>query len=210
MNNDCKFDPIAHRYSVGRRVVPSVTQTLAEVGLAPDLRHVPPDVLERKRRLGVNLHKALQFLLECDLDENSVDDELRPYLDAFRLFEADHKFKPLTVEDARFPNLGGMPYGMRADLTGMIGKEPFLIDFKSTEGSPLYCWSIQLSAYEYGLGRPMVPPFRYRRASLQLFPTGKYRFKEWKDSDGDLEEFRSALFLTWRRINRGEKPWEGR
>jgi hypothetical protein len=204
------FDAEKHVYRSGRLTIPSVTQTLAEVGIAPDLRRVPPDVLAHKRRLGTYMHQALQFLLEGDLDEGSVDMELAPYLDAFRLFQKDHGFKPTTVEDARFPSLDRMPYGMRADVTGTMRGEPWLLDFKSTIGNPCYSWAIQLAAYAHGLPAPLIAPFRYHRASLQLLESGRYKLKEWKDTEGDIDEFRAALYLTWRRINRGEKPWEGR
>jgi len=58
-----------------------------------------------------------------------------------------------------------------------------------------------------GLSKPLIPPFHYRRASLRLFSNGKYFFKEW-DDPGDIEEFKAALFLTYRRMNRGEEPWK--
>jgi len=33
-------------------------------------------------------------------------------------------------------------------------------------------------------------------------------FRELPAANGDLEEFKAAVFLTYRRINRGEEPWK--
>lgn len=205
-----QFDEENHIYRVSNRIVPSVTQTLQSVGLSPDFRMVRPEVLEHKRQLGQAIHACAEYMLEGDLDESSIDPQFVPYLDALRLFLKDTGFEVKSVEQATHAAIHGMPYGMRSDMTGVMRKEPWMIDLKTTEGAALYPWSIQLSAYENGTPRPLVPPYRWKRGSLQLLSSGRYKFTPWKDSDGDLEEFKAALFLTWRKINRGESPWKGR
>jgi len=206
MSESFSFDAQAHLYRLGKRLIPSVTNVLRITGISRDLRMVRPDVLEAKRQIGIALHRCLHFLQERDLDPTSIDDQLQPYLSAYRLFVKQHGFKQESVELHLAPTLLGMPYGMTLDVTGLIRGEPWLIDFKTSTGNPDYGWSIQVAAYAHGMGPPLIPPFYYRRASLQLLSSGKYKFKEWTDP-GDLEEFQWALAIVWRRINRGEKPW---
>jgi len=51
MSSAFSFDPGAHEYSVGTRVVPACTWMLATGGLVPFAR-VNADVLERRSELG--------------------------------------------------------------------------------------------------------------------------------------------------------------
>lgn len=201
------FQPDRHLYLVDGRPVPSVTQCLAAVGISPDLRFVDRAVLERKRQIGIALHVALHYLQEGDLDMDSVDASVRPRLDAYRMFVADTGFKPIECELRMWPMTSGMRYGGTLDVTGIIKRQPWIIDFKTTEGAPHVGWAIQLQAYECGIPKPLVPPFKWRRMSLQLYENGRYNKTEWDDT-GDLHEWASALYLVYRRMNRGFKPWE--
>ena len=202
-----EFDPALHRYTLNGRIIPHVSLILAATGIAPDWRKVDPIILANKRSLGSALHKCLHYLQENDLDPESVDDSVKPYLGGYGLFVKDSGFKPTAVEVRRWPVLNLLPYGMTADVIGTIRGDLWLLDFKTTEGAPHPSWRLQTAAYGYGAWPPITPPFHYRRASLQLFPNGQYHFKEWTHR-GDLDEFTWALALVWRRINRGEKLWE--
>lgn len=53
------FDEVRHEYTEGGRVLPSVTQILKP--LYGELASINPDVLEAKRTLGVNVHKAVEL-----------------------------------------------------------------------------------------------------------------------------------------------------
>lgn len=72
------FDPAAHAYAWSGRPVPSVTQVIGE---ANDLSMVPRETLDRKTEIGVALHSALSLYWRDDLDPDSVDPTVRPYLD---------------------------------------------------------------------------------------------------------------------------------
>lgn len=206
-SNGFQFDAGSHIYCLDGRKVPSVTQVLRAVGIAPDYSRVEPGILERKRLIGVALHKCLHYLQECDLDPDTVDPEVQPYLVAHKLFVKDRGFKVLTIETPRVATLNGLPHGMTPDVTGLMKGEPYLIDWKTTEGKPEPAWGVQLAAYEHGLPKPLIPPFHYRRASLQLLSSGKYHFEEWENPQ-DIERFKGALFETWCRINEGAEPWK--
>ena len=201
------FDNSEHRYFIGGSPIPSVTQVLRATGILPDYRMVKREVLEQKRQLGTALHECLHFLQEGDLDESTIDEEVRPRLDAYQQFVADHDFKPLECELRMWVTLNGMRYGGCADVTGTIKEEPTLLDFKSSKGLPEPGWGCQTAAYEMGLKRPLVPPFCYRRYSLQLLENGSYKKHEWKEKS-DAEVFKLALAITWWKINRGSPPWK--
>lgn len=78
-----EFDAVAHRYHLYGTPVPSVTQVLRQAGYV-SLDGVPEAVLERARHRGQRVHQALHFLFENDLDEESIDDEVRGYLESAR------------------------------------------------------------------------------------------------------------------------------
>ncbi len=207
MSDRFEFDSNSHLYTVNGRPVVSVTQCLSAVGILPSFSMVDKVLLERKRQIGVALHAALHYLQQGDLDESTVDERVKPRLDAYRLFVADTGFDPIDCELRRFPVVAGMQFGMQLDVTGTIKGQPFLVDFKSAENSPHPGFAIQLAAYESGIPRPLIPPFRWRRMTLQLKKDGRYCRTEWTDKRDD-QEWKSALFLAYRRINRGEKLWE--
>ena len=95
---NCTFDSIKHLYCVDGRPVPSCTQVLSAVGILPSFSMVDKVLLERKRQIGVALHAALHYLQQGDLDESTVDERVKPRLDAYRLFVADTGFNPIDCE----------------------------------------------------------------------------------------------------------------
>lgn len=70
-----EFDPVAHRYTLDGRVLPSVTQILRGLD---DFSHVPARVLERARDRGTRVHSACNLDVLGTLDEATVDDEVAP------------------------------------------------------------------------------------------------------------------------------------
>lgn len=203
------FDPALHVYRLDGRPIPSTTQVLGAVGLSPDFSKVNRSVLEHRRQLGSALSVCLQFLQQGDLDSNTIDPEVAPLLEAHKLFVADTGFRPDPdgIELRRWPTVRGMAWGMCLDVKGLREKEPWILDWKISEGTPKYAWAIQTASYEMGIPAPLVPPFRYRRATVQLFENGRYNLKEW-DCKGDRDEWLWSLWLVYQRINRGEAPWD--
>jgi hypothetical protein len=202
-----EFRPESHLYLVDDRPVPSVTQILKAVNISYDYSQVDEDTVEWKRQLGIAVHAAIHYLGEGTLDQQSIDPVyVAPRLKGYYQFVADTGFVADQFELIRYPVVNGMQFGMRADVIGKIKNEPYLVDWKCIEGSPQASWGCQTAAYELGLPRPLVPPFKYRRLSLQLPPNGRYRLHEWKDK-ADADEFKAALFLTYRKMNRGYEPW---
>lgn len=91
------FDPEAHVYRIDGVVVPSVTQVLRQTGYIR-LDDVSEATLEHARERGRRVHQALHFLFDDDLDEDSVDEELRGYLQSARRYIDEHIRQVLRVE----------------------------------------------------------------------------------------------------------------
>lgn len=91
------FDPEAHVYRIDGVVVPSVTQVLRQTGYIR-LDGVSEATLEHARERGRRVHQALHFLFDDDLDEDSVDDELRGYLESARRYLSTEVRQVLRVE----------------------------------------------------------------------------------------------------------------
>lgn len=75
------FDDAAHSYRLDGKIIPSVTQILKPLY---DFSFVNPDVLARAASFGTALHKACELHLSGDLDEESLDENLKRPVDAFR------------------------------------------------------------------------------------------------------------------------------
>jgi hypothetical protein len=90
-----EFDPAAHRYTLDGRVLPSVTQILRGLD---DFSNVPARVLETARDRGRRIPAACNLDVLGTLDENTVDDEVAPYLAQFRKFLRESGFMPTLSE----------------------------------------------------------------------------------------------------------------
>ena len=77
------FNEELHRYTVNGVIVPSVTTILSGVGI-PDLRFVDKDVLKKACLFGTAAHLACELSDLGELDEDSLDQNLRPMLDQWQ------------------------------------------------------------------------------------------------------------------------------
>jgi hypothetical protein len=146
------FDEASHTYRVGERVVPSVTQLLAPI--KPDFSMVPPGVLERKRQLGTDVHLACE--LDDDDDLGEVDDEILPYLQAWRQFRADTGAEVLANERQLYhPTL--MFAGTLDRMMIMpSSRETWLLDLK-TSIDPHPSYGVQLAGYRLLIAANVSP-----------------------------------------------------
>ena len=79
------FNPEDHSYTLDGYPVLSVTQILERAGLT-NYKKIPPAILEASRRFGVAGHKATELWDKQDLDESSLSEPLRPYLECWKSF----------------------------------------------------------------------------------------------------------------------------
>jgi hypothetical protein len=78
-----QFDAATHTYTLGGRKLPSVTQVL---GPLEDYSMVPPDLLEAARIRGQHVHEACDLFDRDELDWQSLDLQLVPFVEAWRNF----------------------------------------------------------------------------------------------------------------------------
>jgi hypothetical protein len=110
-NFDVKFEEDGHLYTHNKTIIPSVTTILKEEGFVDDTWFT-----EWAREKGSNVHLAIKYDVAGELDEETLDDEIRPYLKAFRKFMKESGFK---VERAEVPGISTTyGYAGTPDLVG--------------------------------------------------------------------------------------------
>jgi len=182
------FDPEKHEYRSGGVRVPSVTQILHAEGFIDTTWFT-----EHGRDRGRYVHKIIHWYITGDLDEDTIDPALRPYLDAWLRFTKDIGFvsevveKPFVSESYRF---AGTP-----DHVGALNGHNAVLDVKTGAIQP---WTaLQLAGYEILIKNPSIERF-----SLQLTEDGKYKLAHHKDRQ-DRNIFLSALSCYyWKNNNR--------
>lgn len=92
-----KFDAESHTYWLDGARIPSVTQVL-KVLAGDQFAAVPKDVLANAAALGTAVHRAIELDINKELDDASLHDSVRPYLDMWRDWCAMTGFKPELSE----------------------------------------------------------------------------------------------------------------
>jgi hypothetical protein len=109
------FADIGHLYTSKGVVIPSVTQILKAEGFIDTTWFD-----EWSRNKGSYVHQAIKYDLAGELDEETLDDEIRPYLSAFRKFMSESGFK---VELSEIPGINSTyGYAGTPDLIGCFPK----------------------------------------------------------------------------------------
>lgn len=178
---------------------PSVTEILADVGLAGDYRHVDPEVRVRAMARGKGLHRAIELHHADRLDLDSLHPELRPAFDGYLEFIDAHVHKPIDSELALVHPHG---YVGHLDRTGAVDGALSLLDFKLTDSPDLAAARLQLAGYrllwDAQLPEGQVYPPREdeieRCYVLQLPKGGGFRLHDVTDAYA-MTEFNAALIV---------------
>ena len=78
-----------HEYRIDGQIVGNVTSILQAAGLYDDSFFT-----EESRNRGKYVHKACLYYLQGDLDESTILDEYRGYIEAFKRFMQEADCKP--------------------------------------------------------------------------------------------------------------------
>ncbi len=200
------FDPENHIYTLGGRRLLSVTQALGIAGFSEWLDNIAPDTLEYARDRGIAVHEALRLMDADELDWQSVDPVIMPYVLAYSDFKTETGFEVLQSEQAGYHQ--SYQYAGRWDRVGILQGAKMVLDFKS--GSELRKQSaLQLAAYEriissQGDNEPI------QRAALQLKSDGTYRLFRYQIGDNlrDFQVFLASLQVATWRIAKGDYKWQ--
>jgi hypothetical protein len=183
---DLAFDAGTHTYRYGVRVVPSVTQALQVVS---EFGHVNPEILATARQFGQHVHQATDLFDRGGLDEDSLDIELVPYLNAWKLFLAETGFV-VTHSEARIYH-PRMRYAGTLDRRGTWKGTTWLLDLKS--GAVPRSVGAQTAAYQKACDEPPK-----RRVCLQL-KRNAYQLHRCEDPS-DFALFTSCLNI-WNHLH---------
>lgn len=168
-----QFDEGLHEYRLDGRRLPSVTQLLAPL---VDYSMVPKAALERAQQLGTAVHRMTELHDNDDLDEESLSDELRPYLEGWKKFRAECQFEPVTIEHRMsHPTLR---FAGTSDRTGAVKGRLAVLDIKKMFVLGPHIGP-QLSAYQkLHETEGLKAEDRY---ALGLRPDGSYRLQPFTD-----------------------------
>jgi hypothetical protein len=187
------LDKETHVYTLGDRRMPSVTEILKGAGLVDDQWFT-----DAGRWRGSAVHSACWYDDQNDLDEDGLDDRLKPYLAAYRKFKAETGFVPTAIEEPLHHALLG--YAGTPDRIGELsGGRLCLPDLKSGASSRVTRY--QTAAYAGCLPSPR----KYVRMEVRLKDNGKYTLQifEPKDFEHDFRKFQSMIdvFLLRKELN---------
>jgi len=173
------FEPESHTYRVDGRVLPSVTQVLKPVGF--DYDTVPFHILNHAAQRGTAVHLATEFYDDGDLDEESIDPEILPYVNAWRLFREESGFVVDRSEVRLYSKRHG--YAGTVDAIGFIRGRRIMVEKKTT--AQLHpSTAIQVSAYYRAYNDSVPSAWRVRSAcSVWLRRDGTYRFDAYDPLD---------------------------
>jgi len=178
------FKPETHQYFLDGTVLPSVTRILSDMGFIDKTFYT-----DHGRDRGQYVHLATELDDRNELDEETLDIELAPYLAAWRSFKRETGFqiedieKPVASEIYRFAG--------KFDRSGILNGNRCILDIKGGTVSP---WAaLQLAAYEIAENK------RLKRYAVQLMSTGKYKLHPFTDRM-DKQIFLSAV-SCWHWIN---------
>lgn len=165
--DDLALNEKEHLYTFRGMPVPSVTSLLVEFGYIDTSFY-----REWHAWRGSVVHKCCELLDLDELDESSVDQRIRPYVDAYQLFKSDLDFRPVAVERRIYhPRL---KVAGTFDRVGWIGKFPALVDIKS--GRPHKATAIQTAGYAGAFDKALL----FRRFAVWVRIDGKYQMHEYE------------------------------
>lgn len=159
------FDPDKHEYRMDGVIVPSVTQVIEGMGFTDTRFYKDYD-----RTRGRYIHAACALLAADNLNWDSLDERIRPEVEAFGNFFEKEKVEILETEKMMFSDTHRVAGTM--DIFCRFEGRPAIMDTKS--GGILPIIEIQTGGYSVLLHEisGVVRPGRF---GLQLKEDGTYR-----------------------------------
>lgn len=181
----------------GIRVV-SVTECLQIAGLT-DFSGIDPEVLEKARQRGSEVHAWLEMSNGGLLDGVEPDEEIAGYIAAYERFIRESGWKLWNAEKVVVNVL--YRYAGTYDQVGTMNGERWLIDIKATAAVAPES-ALQTAAYQAAMEEPCK-----RRGVLQLRPDGSYRLVS-QSSRNDWHDFQAALRVACWKLAHGRASLE--
>lgn len=189
------FNAERHEYRVDGELKPNVTRI---TGMMSSYAGVPADVLRRKADIGTAVHLATEYDDDGDLDDATLPDEIRGYVDAWRAFRRDTGWVTEQSEQRVYSKRYG--YAGTLDCIGHFERMKTVrpsvkcvVDKKATF-TIMPAVGPQVAAYAEAWNETNTPKVRRRFAAL-LRPNGTYLLHECGDAT-DFSVFLSGLTLS--------------
>jgi hypothetical protein len=119
------FNPKSHTYTLGETELPGVTTILREEGL-----YVPNQYAKKYMERGRVIHSLTEQLDNGNLDEDFVEDEYKPYINAYKTFLSASGVKYEKIEYPAYHKK--YLYAGTIDRVGLWDKKRFILDIKGT------------------------------------------------------------------------------
>lgn len=183
-----------HFYLLDGVRIPNVTKVTDALS---SYAGIPLDVLQRKAEIGDAVHFATELDDANDLDDATLPDEIRGYVEGWRKFKRDTLFCALVAEQRvwsdRYKFAGTLDrIGVFGRLKGVKPAARCLIDIKTTFDL-LPAVAPQLAAYMTAWNeRAPKGEQVHRRFACQLKADGSYRLEEFSDP-ADWSVFLSVM-----------------
>lgn len=197
------FDEERHVYrdESGTPVISS-TQVFDVLGFT-DFSNVNTEVLEFKRVYGTALHSCTQFLVQKDLDWDTVDDRLISPLVGIESFLKKVEYVPEAAEERQVVSMYGMKYGMTLDHRGSLifqgQRRPVVLDLKTgSKFSETWVWQVG----SYLFPQPKMSP-SWMGLIIQVDMEGKVTPHYVKDAEKAKREFQILLAAAMLKVNAG-------
>ena len=123
---DVQFNEERHEYSVNGKILKSVTQIMEALGITWFPENAKRDYYLLR---GGYVHEAIRLINHGVLDDESVDDAIKGYVEAYHKFVKEVSFRPEMIE-YRSANLAS-GYAGTLDCVGELAGTRVLVDFKS-------------------------------------------------------------------------------
>ena len=183
------YDPDAHVYRLGPKIIPGSTDVLKDAGF-----QYPPGNME----MGRAVHIATHYDDEGTLDQASVTDDVFGYLEAWRAFRRDTGFKPDRIEE---PNVNmAMAFGAVLDREGTWHKSKRRVLVEIKKYAPSYFTGLQLALQDLTLPAVTLPR---DRVAVQLNADGSYVIHEYNDKN-ERNLALAIVSLYWYKRNNGD------
>lgn len=199
------FEPEPHRYTLGGHPVPSVTQVLHACAMLPDYSRLDPYYRVR----GSAVHRAIALDLLGRLDQHSVDEHTRPYLERARRLIDTLGIVPRVVEHRWALETSAGAYAGTLDLFCDSELGPLLLDWKAGQWESAHAVQVAggyLPLLEDAAREAAVPvePEEVRGCRVAVVTLNKeLPSPTWVERDGQVEIFRAALAVArWRRAKK--------
>jgi hypothetical protein len=190
--SDVIFERIAHEYRLpDGRLVPSVTQILQAVGVSVDFEGLASlgrrvaDAIDLKREIGTALHADAHAFDDDDLDWNTVDPRVQPYLSAWADFRENTGATPATRERRIYHPV----YGYAGTLDGIFtlpNGKLVLVDIKTGDPDDSGC-AFQTAAYlaayqhEHALTGGLIERWGVQLTPDHAIPYRIHPYTDWTD-----------------------------